>query len=209
MVDFKELLGEAYREDMTVAEFVKAMEESKKDLVEWNDDKYTTKAKYIALEKQMLDEKSKKKSIAEELEALKNANLSAEDKAELEKKELLKEIASLKLNSAKAQVKSMYAKQGYSNELCEELMELEFYEGEDKYDKKATLLEKANNEVIAKYKNSILDSTTIPTTSTGATMESKKAYYKTEYTNALNSGRSDMAAAVLTRAMNEGIDIHN
>lgn len=209
MVDFKAMLGDSYREDMTLSELMKALDDSKKDLVEWNDDKYTTKAKYIALEKQMLDEKSKRKSATEELDGYKKANMTAEEQAKARQEALENEIKALKLEATKSQMRAMYTAQGYSEKIVNELVESDFYEGDDKIAKRGEILKRANEEILSNYKNSILDGTTKPNVATGDTVNTKKEYYKKMYSDALAQNRSDLAVGYLTQAMNEGIDVRN
>ena len=208
MVDFKELLGEEYSDTLTLGELTSKLNDKAVDLVVWDNDKHTTMAKYIAVEKQALDEKKKRKDLETEINGYKAANMSAEELAKAKEQELLDEIKALKLDKTKSDMKAMYSSLGYSDAIVNELIEVEFYEGDDKLEKKNEVLRKAKEDVISTYKNQVLQGDTPPTTNPATTL-SKKEMYKTEYHKALDSNRGDIAAAILGRALAEGIDIHN
>ena len=197
MVDFKEVLGDEYSDSLTLSELTAKLSEKNVDLVAWDDNKHTTKAKYIGLEKQVLDEKKKRKELEDEVNGYKTANMTAEEKSK---------IKNLELDKSKSDARAMYSALGYSEGIVNELVEIDFYEGDDKLAKKNEILKKAKDDVISTYKNQLMNGDTTPTT-TPTTALSKKEQYKSEYQKALAANRGDLASVILGRALREGINI--
>lgn len=206
MVDFKEMLGDEYSDSLTLSELTAKLSEKNVDLVAWDDNKHTTKAKYIGLEKQVLDEKKKRKELEDEINGYKTANMTAEEKSNATIKTLEDKIKNLELDKSKSDARAMYSALGYSEGIVNELVEIDFYEGEDKLAKKNEILKKAKDDVISTYKNQLMNGDTTPTTNPTTTL-SKKEQYKSEYQKALAANRGDVASVIMGRALREGINI--
>lgn len=206
-MDLKELLGEDYSDEMTVTELQSKLNEKQINLVNWNDDKHIAKKDYIELEHKYIDLKNSNKDTIKELKALKEANMSDEEKQNAEKQGLLDRIASLELEKSKSEVKAMYSSMGYSDEIVKGLVDIEFYDGVDKLAKKQELLKSANEEMLANYKKSVMEGDRKPNSNPNSSI-SKVDEFKAEYQKALNSDMPYTAAAVIQRASEQGIDIN-
>lgn len=205
-MDLKEILGDDYKDEMTGAEITAKLAEKNVDLTIWNDDKHIMKKDYIDLEHKYVTLKNKNKDTEKELKDLKEANMTDDEKKNAEKQGLLDRIQALEMEKTKSEVKAMYSSMGYSEDTVNALVNIEFYDGDDKLAKKQEVLKAANAELLSGYKKDVMNNDTKP--NTGSSTVSKAEMYKQEYQKALNSDMPYTAAAVIQRASNDGIDIN-
>lgn len=206
-MNFEELLGDEYSDTMTITELQTKLNDKKVNLVAWNDDKHIAKRDYIELEHKYIDLKNSNRDINKELRTLKEANMSEEEKQNTEKQELLNRIASLEMEKNRSEMKAMYSSMGYSEDIVNGLVDVEFYDGADKLIKKQELLKSANAQLLDNYKKSIMEGDSKPNNNPNISI-SKLDEFKAEYQKALNSDMPYTAAAVIQRANEQGIDIN-
>lgn len=206
-MNFEELLGDEYSDTMTITELQTKLNDKGVNLVAWNDDKHIAKRDYIELEHKYIDLKNSNRDINKELRTLKEANMSEEEKQNAEKQELLNRIASLEMEKNRSEMKAMYSSMGYSEDIVNGLVDVEFYDGADKLIKKQELLKSANAQLLDNYKKSVMEGDSKPNSNPNISI-SKLDEFKAEYQRALNSDMPYTAAAVIQRANEQGIDIN-
>lgn len=200
-MNIKEILGEDYSEDMTMSQLEEKLQD--KNLVIWNDNKMISKSSYISLEERLERERNKRKEFEAKLSEIESANLTEAEKQKVEYDNLLNELNNMKLEKAKSDTKAMYSSMGYASDIVNELTEMDFYEGTDKLERKAEVLKRANDSLVAERTKTIMTSDSTPSVANSVAI-SKKDMYKAQLDNATSTMERSV---IIGRALQDGITL--
>lgn len=109
-MNLKELLGEEFREDLTVAEVLEIT--SKMNLADLEKGDYVSLKKFKDKEAELTTLKTDKTNLAKELEEIKRQGLGEVERLKLDLQEKEKSIKSIQLETNKAKITSMFVAKG-------------------------------------------------------------------------------------------------
>lgn len=203
-MNIRELLGEDFKEGMTVEEIETIFSNKDVKLANLSTGDHVGKGKHM---RELQDAEAKFRREIAERETRISELTGAETTLSTTNQELMNKVNALVLENNKSKYKSSLMGLGYDDTIIDEMVDMEFYEGDDKVVKKSDLMRRATANLLANKEKERIDKE--PNVGGGADINGEvgKLNYQKQLNDLRASGDMVGAISLISKAASEGISL--